>query len=488
VKKRELENLGFRRGPALQAAVVTCAHAARAGVEREQLRADMREIAADPARFTGSEIYGTLAKLMVARAGSLQNDELRNDLTYASWGDDIDEQARAQMDNACRLPVSRAAALMPDAHLGYGLPIGGVLATENAVIPYAVGVDIACRVMLTVFDVPADALDDQRDRLREALERNTLFGVGKNWTDKKPHHEVLDEPWDQTPLIRKLKDTAWKQLGTSGSGNHFVEFGEIELVQNVSGGPGTAGSQIAAWSADENAPKRRLALLSHSGSRGPGSQIAGHYSRLAQQLHPTLPKQLSHLAWLPMDGDGAEYWEAMELMGRFASANHHVIHRRIAADLRESIGAEVSAQVENHHNFAWKETHEIDGQRKEVIVHRKGATPAGRGELGFIPGSMADPGYLVEGLGDPRSLDSASHGAGRKLSRRRAKETIRRASLEDMLRRRGVELLSAGLDESPHAYKDIDEVMAAQSDLVRPIARFFPRLVKMAPDGEKPED
>jgi tRNA-splicing ligase RtcB len=165
-----------------------------------------------------------------------------------------------------------------------------------------------------------------------------------------------------------------------------------------------------------------------------------------------------------------------------------VSHRRIAADLRESIGAEVSAQVENHHNFAWKETHEIDGQRKEVIVHRKGATPAGRGELGFIPGSMADPGYLVEGLGDPRSLDSASHGAGRKLSRRRAKETIRRASLEDMLRRRGVELLSAGLDESPHAYKDIDEVMAAQSDLVRPIARFFPRLVKMAPDGEKPED
>jgi tRNA-splicing ligase RtcB len=164
-----------------------------------------------------------------------------------------------------------------------------------------------------------------------------------------------------------------------------------------------------------------------------------------------------------------------------------VIHEKIARDLAQ-MDAQIVLQVENHHNFAWRETHTIDGTPREVIVHRKGATPAGAGVVGLIPGSMATPGFLVEGLGNPESLNSASHGAGRRLSRTKAREATRWSHLRGVLEDRGVHLLSAGLDEGPHAYKDIETVMAAQADLVKTLGKFMPRLVKMAPEGEKPED
>lgn len=386
-------------------------------------------------------------------------------LEYAVWGDDIDDGAHEQMRNACRLPVSVAAALMPDAHVGYGLPIGGVLATEGAVIPYAVGVDIACRVKLTVFDLPPERLAEDAFRFERILERDTKFGVGAGWRkDQRPVHPVMDRDWSVSPVTQSLRDKAWEQLGTSGSGNHFVEFGEVEISANARSAP----------------PGRYVAVVSHSGSRGTGAQVCNHYSRVARSLHPDLPKELVHLAWLPMDGVGAEYWAAMELMGHYASANHAVIHDKII----RSLGAPVVFQVENHHNFAWRERH----AGRDVIVHRKGATPAARGVLGYIPGSMAAPGFLVEGKGDPRSLDSASHGAGRRMSRTQAIKTLRRQDLESYLHRHGVKLLSAGLDEAPAVYKDIEQVMAAQADLVRQIARFLPRIVKMAPAGERPED
>jgi tRNA-splicing ligase RtcB len=198
-------------------------------------------------------------------------------------------------------------------------------------------------------------------------------------------------------------------------------------------------------------------------------------------LHPELPKQHRHLSWLNLDTEeGHDYWQAMELMGRYAAANHELIHRHIA----EELSAECIAGVENHHNFAWIEAH--DGE--ELVVHRKGATPAGREVLGIIPGSMATPAYVVRGTGSDDSLQSASHGAGRRMSRKQAKKRFRWSDVATMLRTNRIRLLSAGLDEVPMAYKDIDAVMAAQKDLVRPIARFHPRLVKMAPGGEPPED
>ena len=385
------------------------------------------------------------------------------------WGHDHDQEALRQMERAVRLPVSVMGALMPDAHVGYGLPIGGVLATDNAVIPYAVGMDIACRMRMSVLPLPVSALEGERERLRAAIERETRFGVGAEFRQRR-QHDVMDEEWGVSPLTQRLKDKAWAQLGSSGSGNHFVEYGVLTVLREGMG----------------LAPGEYLALLSHSGSRGTGGQVATHYSRLAAQLHPELPHELSQLAWLDLDREvGQEYWAAMELMGRYAAANHELIHRNICRVLSVA----PLAVIENHHNFAWRETHPMpDGQRREVIVHRKGATPAGRGTLGVIPGSMGAPGYVVRGLGQAASLSSAAHGAGRRMSRKRAQQEYSWNDLKNVLRQRRVELISAGLDEVPMAYKDIEQVMAAQADLVERIARFDPRLVKMAPGGERPED
>jgi tRNA-splicing ligase RtcB len=322
---------------------------------------------------------------------------------------------------------------------------------------------------LSVLDLPVNALEDEKPRLTRALERETRFGMGA--TFKSPRqHEVMDRDWGVTPLTSKLKDRAWSQLGTSGSGNHFVEFGELTVLDD------TVGLSRG----------RYLALLSHSGSRGSGAQVAQHYSRLARDLHPELPHELSHLAWLDLSTEaGPEYWAAMELMGRYAAANHALIH----ASIVRSLGVDVMLGIENHHNFAWRERHRLpDGSEADVIVHRKGATPADAGVLGIIPGSMGTPGYVVRGKGVAAALNSAAHGAGRRMSRTKAKELFTWNVAQQFLRDRGVTLLSAGLDEVPMAYKDIDEVMAAQRDLVEPLARFEPRLVKMAPSGEPAED
>jgi tRNA-splicing ligase RtcB len=383
---------------------------------------------------------------------------------FRQWGSDLEPSAVKQLADACTLPVAVRGALMPDAHPGYGLPIGGVLATRNAVIPYAVGVDIACRMKLTVLDLPLAMLEAHEDRLRKAIHDETRFGIGAEFKSRR-RHPVLDLDWSVSPITKKSHDKAWAQLGTSGSGNHFVEFGVFRVEHD----------ELSLPSGDY------LALLSHSGSRGTGAEVAGHYSRLAKTLHPELPSHLKNLAWLDLDTEeGQEYWDAMELMGQYAAANHACIHRSIGRHL----GAQVLLDLENHHNFAWKEHHD----REDVIVHRKGATPAGQGVLGIIPGSMATTTYIARGKGSVASLNSAAHGAGRVMSRTEARKRFAWPQVLEVLEARGVRLMSAGLDEVPMVYKDIDQVMAAQSDLVEPVATFRPRLVKMAPAGERAED
>lgn len=396
----------------------------------------------------------------------------REGCPWRLWGEGLEPQAVQQMEHACRLPVAAAGALMPDAHVGYGLPIGGVLATRGVVIPYAVGVDIACRMKMTVLDIPPDALTKPHEvkRLTRAIEQETRFGIGASF-QKRREHEVMDLDWSISPVTAANKDKAWSQLGTSGSGNHFVEFGTLTVDER---------SEVGLE------PGVYLALLSHSGSRGTGAAVCAHYSKVAMQTTgATLPKEQQHLAWLDLNSEaGREYWEAMNLMGRYAAANHAVIHRHIARNL----GAEVIADVENHHNFAWMERHAIDGQEEVVVVHRKGATPAGRGVLGIIPGSMASPGFVVRGKGNPASLNSASHGAGRVMSRTQAKKSFVWGNVRRELEAAGVTVISAGLDEVPGVYKDIHTVMAQQNDLVEVVARFDPKLVKMAPEGERAED
>jgi len=461
MKGRELKNLGLNRTQ-IKIAQELCRAAASSGLHKREMREAIIAIIADPDAHTDHAHFAKLAEV-ISTSGFEERDE---PAPWQQWGEDLDEKSIQQMANACRLPVARRGALMPDAHLGYGLPIGGVLATKDAIIPYAVGVDIACRMRLTVLDIPTNALDQpgERERLKSVLEEETRFGIGASFINPRDH-AVMDEDWNISEVTKRVYGKGRSQLGSSGSGNHFVEYGVFTIEEEDLG----------------LSPGSYLALLSHSGSRGPGAAVANHYSKLARELHPELPDELKHLAWLDMNAEeGQEYWAAMQLMGKFAAANHEVIHREMV----KSLGAEVLASVENHHNFAWLERH--DGE--DLYVHRKGATPAGEGVLGIIPGSMASPCYVVRGRGEENSLRSASHGAGRVMSRTQANKTILWDDVSRELERKGVELISAGLDEAPAVYKDINTVMDAQKDLVDIIARFMPKIVKMAPAGERPED
>lgn len=366
--------------------------------------------------------------------------------------------AMDQMYTAMRLPITVQGALMPDAHKGYGLPIGGVLATENAVIPYGVGVDIGCRMCMTLYDLPVKRLDGERSKFKKFLLDNSKFGL-----------ESFDHPMDDPifsrdefkylKIARDNKDKAFKQIGSSGGGNHFVEFGIASLTEADN---------------DLNLPVGDyLAVLSHSGSRGMGAKIAMHYTQVAMKKC-RLPKEAKSLAWLMLDSEaGHEYWMAMNLAGDYAAACHNHIHHRMA----KALGEKPLAKIENHHNFAWKEKL---ANGKELIVHRKGATPAAKGVLGIIPGSMTAPGFIVRGKGNQTAVQSASHGAGRQMSRAKAKTSITKSELRKYLRQKGVSLIGGGLDEAPMAYKNIEAVMNSQLDLVDVLGTFQPKIVRMA--------
>ncbi|WP_293909916.1 RtcB family protein [Deinococcus sp.] len=459
---KHITKLGFTHksiGLALAAAQVR----EDAGMVRQDILDELSQVQANPGAYQ-SGIHGALVTELLAQQAHTDlhaADKLRPaPLPYAQFGAElIDPGALRQMDVAMQLPISRAGALMPDAHVGYGLPIGGVLATEGAVIPYGVGVDIGCSMMLSVF--PNAQLGTAQEAL--LLNKHTRFGAGVGW-DKRERldHPVLSDPaWDALPLLRHLFDKAQTQLGTSGSGNHFAEFGTLTLAAP------DLGLEAGEY----------LALLSHSGSRGFGAQVAGHFTKLAEGAHPTLDPSAKKLAWLDLGGeDGQAYWLSMTLAGRYALANHEQIHARIA----RALGETPLLQVSNSHNLAWKQM----VQGRELIVHRKGATPAARGQLGLIPGSMADPGYVVRGRGLPASLESASHGAGRQLGRKAAIAALAKKDVQAYLDKRGITLIGGGIDEAPQAYKRIEDVIAAQRELVDVLATFQPRTVRMDSGSE----
>lgn len=372
-------------------------------------------------------------------------------------GKEVEHAAKKQMETAMSLPVTVQGALMPDAHTGYGLPIGGVLAVRNAVVPYAVGVDIGCRMALSILDEGEHFLKSHAYQMKAALKEHTHFGM-EGGLAAAQEHVVLDHPdFRATELLRRLQMKAARQLGSSGSGNHFVEFGLIELYEgNALGLPA----------------KNYMALLSHSGSRGLGANVAQHYTRIAMDTCK-LPREAQQLAWLDMESEaGQEYWLSMNLSGDYAKACHDRIH----ANVLKAVGLQALAKVENHHNFAWKETM-ADGS--EAMVHRKGATPAHAGEMGIIPGSMTTAAYLVSGKGKADALYSASHGAGRAMSRKRAREQMTASALKKMLADAGVTLIGGSVEENPLAYKDIERIIAAQQELVTVEGRFMPKIVRM---------
>lgn len=463
---RQLEKLGVP-GDCMKSAILAIQKASEAGILRSlNVKQVIKDILDRPSDHLLDANFGQFAQEVLASGAPA---EVHEPIAYRTWGENgIDAQSHVQMKQACALPMACGAALMPDAHVGYGLPIGGVLALDNAVVPYAVGVDIACRMKLSVLDMPVGTLTDRSkfDLYERSIEGGTRFGVGAVH-EKRQDHPVMDQDWWVTRITRENKDKAWKQLGTSGSGNHFVEFGLLTLA--------LADAELGLEAGEH------VALLSHSGSRGTGASVCSTYSAIAQSHLPKKYQEFGRLAWLDLDDEaGQEYWAAMNLMGDYAAANHDVIHRLVS----KLLGAKIIASVENHHNFAWQETH----GGKEMIVHRKGATPAGMGVLGVIPGSMADPAFVVRGKGCPESLNSASHGAGRKMSRTQAKQKFTWNAVRKNLEARGIKVLSAGADEVPGVYKNIEEVMREQQDLVEIVARFDPKIVKMCGDGSQAED
>lgn len=460
IRTKDLSKIGYTnnvaRSLAINIAAKHCKHDTK-----EDILATLIDIREHPEAYRGDETWGKLSEHfapVILEKKFTSYDLLEEALPYKTYGTKfIETLAKQQMNLAMRLPVSVGGALMPDAHAGYGLPIGGVLATDNAVIPYAVGVDIGCRMSLTVFDAKVDFLKREAHLLKESLKNYTHFGM-EGGLPFAQEHEVLDrEEFRLTDLLRGLHGKAVRQLGTSGGGNHFVEFGELALQEgNVLHLP--EGNYVA--------------LLSHSGSRGLGASIAKHYSLLARDVCK-LPREAQHFAWLDLDSEeGQEYWMSMNLAGDYSAACHEQIHQNLA----KAVGLRPVVNVSNHHNFAWKE--EI-ATGQTAIVHRKGATPAAKGVPGIIPGSMGTAGYLVCGLGVEEALGSASHGAGRAMSRQKAKENFTQSAMKKYLSQAGVTLIGGSVEEMPLAYKDIERIMQTQDTLVEVQGRFMPRLVRM---------
>lgn len=487
ISGKELRAIGYPEGPVISIAMNVMQKNYKHHTKEEVMEL-LKAVLASPANYLDDAVLALIAKqLMPAEKNEEAELSLnQNGIQFNVFGQEhIEQSAMHQMYTAAKLPVSVAGALMPDAHYGYGLPIGGVLATENAVIPYGVGVDIGCRMCLSIYDIDPKELVQKESFFARELGEATLFGSGAQF-QRSENHEVMDnELFFQLPLLKGLHTRAWKQLGTSGSGNHFVEFGVVEIAEKDEVLGVEAGKYVG--------------LLSHSGSRALGANIANLYTKIAISKR-RLPQDAKNLAWLNLDEEeGMEYWLAMNLAGDYASACHHVIHNKIAKQL----GRKPMKMVENHHNFAWKETlrvveggsgvilSAVEGsavkyKEREVIVHRKGATPAGKDVLGIIPGSMTVTGFIVKGKGESASVNSASHGAGRLMSRSKAMQSITHNALKDELKKHGVKLLGGGLDEAPFAYKDINVVMQSQQSLVDVVGSFTPKIVKMDGASSKP--
>ncbi len=388
------------------------------------------------------------------------------------WGDH-DEKTIAQIRRCAADEHVAGAALMADGHLGYAMPIGGVIAYREAISPNGVGFDISCGNKAAKTDVRADDIRADIGRLMDEIARMVVFGIGRT-SGENTEHPLFDSPtWRDVPQIGKLKAQAREQLGTVGSGNHYVDLLEDE----------------EGW----------IWVGVHFGSRGLGHRICTGFLNLAagrgwDDKSPGESMDAPAVV-LPLDGAlGRDYFAAMQLAGRYAYAGRDFVVDQVLGIL----GATATDEVHNHHNYAWEETH---GGEK-VIVVRKGATPAFPGQRGFIGGSMGDISVIVEGIAGEEAalgLHSTIHGAGRVMSRTRAagkrrwtKVNGRRVQqqistgevspemMHDWLRRAGVELRGGGLDESPHVYRRLPDVLARHAATIRILHTLRPLGVVMA--------
>lgn len=382
-----------------------------------------------------------------------------NGVPIKSWCDDLETGAMEQAHNLAVHPsMFHHVALMPDCHQGYGMPIGGVIACRD-VIPNAVGVDIGCGMIATQTDLPTESISSD-------LLKNIMGTIRQQIPVGFKHHEYREEwtGWAEAPdakIVQSELQKAQYQLGTLGGGNHFIEI--------------QAGSDGCVW------------LMIHSGSRNFGYKIAKHYNELAQKLcmkyHSVVApfKGQDGLAFLPHGtAEAEEYLDAMNYALHFAKANRDRMMRWVRRIFDDTVdGAGFLQEINIHHNYATLENH--FGQN--VWIHRKGATSAQEWELGIIPGSMGTPSYIIKGLGNPESFRSCSHGAGRRMGRKEASRSLTVEECDKAMEgivfgrwgkdRKG----NVDLGEAPQAYKDIDAVMEAQSDLVEIVTRLRPLAV-----------
>lgn len=365
----------------------------------------------------------------------------------------VDEGAFAQIKNA-RETGAYKVALMGDHHLGYGVPIGGVVAYHELISPSGVGYDIACGNKAILTDARAENVRQKIRTIMDDVFRTISFGVGRT-NEEEVDHALFDDPlWSENSVLKSLKDKARAQLGTVGSGNHYVNV----MI-------------------DE---KDRVWVGVHFGSRGLGHGIATYYMDQAKRIG----NEKHHITWLHQGSElGQEYIACMEMAGRYAYAGRDWVCGRVA----KILGAKVLDEIHNHHNFAWREKHDGD----DLWVVRKGATPAFPGQRGFVGATMAEPSVILEGLESERSaqtLYSTVHGAGRVMSRTKAKGNkkkglegvVTRENMDSWVKKAKVELRGADVDEAPQCYKRLDEVLADHDGTVRVLHRLSPVGVAMA--------
>lgn len=367
------------------------------------------------------------------------------------WLDDIEDGALEQAKNLANLPFTfRHVAIMPDSHQGYGMPIGGVLATKGVVIPNAVGVDIGCGMCAVKLHIN----DISKDRLIEIIKQiRKVIPVGFNRHKEQQDEDLMPSIFSRKTSINIIKneyDNALHQLGTLGSGNHFIEIQK--------------GDDSHIW------------VMIHSGSRNFGLKIAEYYNKKAIELNDlyySVVDKKQELAFFPLDSElGKQYMAEMNYAVEFALVNRKLMMDRIL----NIIGEDHDEMINIAHNYARIENH----FGENVVVHRKGATLATTSTIGIIPGSQGTSSYIVKGLGNKESFMSCSHGAGRKMGRKQAQRELDLASEIKLLDSKGVihAIRNEGdLDEAPSAYKDIDTVMENQKDLIEILVKLTPLAV-----------
>lgn len=370
-------------------------------------------------------------------------------LPVKMWLNDIEDGALEQAKHLANLPFAfRHIAIMPDVHLGYGMPIGGVLATDNVIIPNAVGVDIGCGMCA----VKTSLIELDIGTLKKIFEEiRNIIPVGFSHQSQKQDEDLMPKLQGSYNIVKQEYRSALEQIGTLGGGNHFIEIQK--------------GDDGHIW------------IMLHSGSRNFGLKVADYYNKLAIKLnekwHESIPKKWQ-LAFLPMDSDeGQMYLNEMQYCVEFALANRKLMMNRIMNIFLKETNLKFDEMINIAHNYASLENH----FGKNVWIHRKGATLARDGTIGIIPGSQGSSSYIVKGLGNPESFMSCSHGAGRKMSRTRAQKELSLIDEQKKMNELGILhsiRTEKDLDEASGAYKNIDDVMNNQFDLVMPIIKLNP--------------